>query len=114
VLRGLEHFIRTAGQAMGMGSPKVGSMWWALRQFAVRARVHHGARSERSHALAVPYGPPLQPVLTSHIALGAVPTSRQHPGIHGGMQRQERRAEAGADVACGSVTPRSVPASLAV
>ena len=63
----------------------------------------------------VPYGPPVQPVFTSHA--GAACSSRRSPSIRAysagrrGMNGAPKQAE---KVAVGFVTPISVPASFAV
>jgi hypothetical protein len=59
--------------------------------------------------------PPVQPVFTSQTC-APCSSSRlaEQPRVDDRRLRQERRAEAGEKVGCGSLTPISVPASLAV
>jgi hypothetical protein len=63
----------------------------------------------------VPYAPPLHPVLTSHTF---DPCSRSFsPSMRAylvGCHTRNTAPKQALNVACGSVTPRSVPATLAV
>ena len=63
----------------------------------------------------MPYGPPVQPVFTSQTGTSnLLQAVHQHVRVLARVARQERGAEPGGERADGSLTPISVPASLAV
>jgi hypothetical protein len=63
----------------------------------------------------VPYGPPLQPVFTSQTRASCrAILLAQHLRVAAGRAAAERRAEQVLNVAFGSVTPFSVPATSPV
>jgi hypothetical protein len=103
-------------QDFGTASPKIGSSAYSafssspLWMASMMARV-----CLMLHALADPVGAAGPAgVEQPHVHLLCLHLLGQQLGVLGGVPHQEGRAEAGEKVAWGSVTPTSVPATLAV
>ena len=96
--------------------PKTGSAAYAAPSSAPDSAAATIARVWASFIrVPVPYGPPVHPVLTSQTRASCFeirsPSMRAYTPGWRGRNGAPKHAE---KVACGSVTPRSVPATLAV
>src|SRR4051812_44440382 len=116
VARGVSTLAGTPGTAAGTSTPNTGSFTNRAPSSAPERAARTIARVYESFIREpVPYGPPVQPVLTSHtfapcFAIRSPSIRAYTPGCMGrnGAPKQAEK------VADGSVTPRSVPATLAV
>jgi hypothetical protein len=88
----------------------------ALLQFAVEGRGDHRAGQGQFHAVAALAVAAAGPAGVDQVDVGAVLVDpfAQQLGVTAGGQREEGSPKQVEKVASGSVTPRSVPASLAV